>query len=304
MPELPEVETLRKSILADLIGLEVLKIKSTLPRITNFYRQNKQGKIQAVKSIARNKFSNLKIIDVIRRGKYLIIELESNYSIIIHLGMSGQIFIKKNQSSYPAKPTLLPSGYQLIPKGHFLEDRHVHFEISFKNKKKLLFRDPRTFGRIILVSGDWSLVERISKLGVEPLTMNIKQIVKKFPSSRRNVKSLLLDQGFICGIGNIYADESLFDSGIHPTRLVYQLSLKEKNDLLLSIKKILKKGLKNFGTTFSDFRDGHGVKGQNQESLLVYSRAGKPCFKCKKILKSTTLSGRTTVWCDICQRQF
>ena len=301
MPELPEVETLRRSILSDLIGLEVLKIKFTLLRIIDFYRQNSQGKIQAVKSFSRNKFSNLKVTEILRRGKYLIIELESNYSVIIHLGMSGQIFIKKNQVPYLSKSTRLPGGYQLIPKGQFLEDRHVHFEIIFKDKKKLLFRDPRTFGKIILVSGDWSLVKRISKLGVEPLTMNIRQIIKKFPSSRRNIKSLLLNQGFICGIGNIYADESLFDSGIQPTKTVSQLSLKEKNALLLSIKKILKKGLRNFGTTFNDFRDGHGVKGKNQESLLVYSRAGKPCLKCKKILKSTTLSGRTTVWCDVCQ---
>ncbi len=166
------------------------------------------------------------------------------------------------------------------------------------------FRDPRTFGKIIFIPGhEWKNHARIRKLGDEPLDLKIEPFLKKnFPAeSRRSIKALLLDQSFLAGVGNIYADEALFASSIHPKKIVAHVNPAERTRLLEEVKNVLRKGIKYQGTTFSDYRQPDGSNGSNFERLMVYGRGGKPCRTCGTTLIKTLVAQRGTVFCPKCQ---
>src|SRR5690606_35120474 len=169
---------------------------------------------------------------------------------------------------------------------------------------RLLFRDPRTFGKLVLVPGaTWAEHPRLRKLGPEPLEMKPAAVAASFPKdSIRPVKALLLDQEFLAGVGNIYADEALFLAGIHPRRKVKALEPAEKLALLKAVKTVLRKGIKYQGTTFSDYRKPDGGKGDNYERLLAYGRGGFPCRTCGTTLRKTVVAQRGTVFCPECQK--
>jgi formamidopyrimidine-DNA glycosylase len=166
-----------------------------------------------------------------------------------------------------------------------------------------MFRDPRTFGKLVLVPGmSWPDHARLRKLGLEPLLMKPAVVAKTFPTaSIRSVKALLLDQEFLAGVGNIYADEALFLAGINPRRKVKSLKPAERLKLLEAVKNVLRKGIKYQGTTFSDYRKPDGGKGDNYERLMVYGRGGFPCRVCREPLRKTVVAQRGTVFCPRCQ---
>jgi formamidopyrimidine-DNA glycosylase len=193
---------------------------------------------------------------------------------------------------------------RLLYRDNVLKSRHTHLVIQFNKTGCLVFHDIRTFGRVIyLPDGDWRQHPRILRLGPEPLEIRRADFLKSVLPirSQRAVKVLLMEQSFLCGLGNIYCDESLFAAGIHPKRPASGLSHREWETLLTSIKRVLRKGIRNCGTTFSDYRQPDGAPGTNQDRLWVYGRGGENCLKCGSALEKMRLGQRTTVYCPACQ---
>ena len=247
------------------------------------------------------KLKGQKIRAVIRRGKYLVLELDK-YALIVHLGMTGQLTAASRDATENPNFHKTVTGLQK-PVGVHPVDKHTHLILHLDQGGRLLFRDPRTFGKLVLVPGHkWREHPRLSKLGPEPLEMKIAEVVPTFPKdSIRPVKALLLDQEFLAGVGNIYADEALFLAGIHPRRKVKTLKPAEKTVLLKAVQSVLRKGIKYQGTTFSDYRKPDGGKGGNYERLMVYGRGGMPCRICGTTLHKTVVAQRGTVFCPLCQ---
>jgi formamidopyrimidine-DNA glycosylase len=294
MPELPEVETIVRMLAPNVVEKRVQTAELRLGRMligsdpTNFAaRLNGQS-----------------IIQVLRRGKYIVFELE-RISLVIHLGMTGQLTFSPLEPREDDTFIRTVTGLQKA-RGVHPVDKHTHLILHLKGGERVLFRDPRTFGKIFLVEGHaWAKHSRFLILGEEPLTLKIKPFLKNhFPNtSTRSIKALLLDQSFLAGIGNIYADEALFLSGIHPARPVKAVKEVQMVALLNAVKEVLRKGIQNSGTTFSDYRKPDGTQGANFERLKVYGRGGEPCRKCRTTLVKTVVAQRGTVYCPQCQNR-
>ncbi len=291
MPELPEVETIRRALEKPLQGGRITLAELKLPRLLLGFPAGDLPQ----------KLKGQRITAVVRRGKYLILELTKD-SLVIHLGMTGQLTFAAPDAPEDPRFRRTVTGMQK-PYGAHPVDKHTHLILHLEGGGKLLFRDPRTFGKLLLLPGKtWTDHARLRKLGPEPLTMKPEVHAQKIPTtSTRSVKALLLDQEFIAGVGNIYADEALFLSGIHPKRTVKSLKEPEKILMLEAVKTVLRKGIKYQGTTFSDYRQPDGSSGKNFERLMVYGRGGKPCRICAIILHKTVIAQRGTVFCEICQ---
>lgn len=292
MPELPEVETIVRLLKPNVQGRLIKSVELKLPRML----------LGADAKSLNKKLTGQTIQQILRRGKYIVFET-THASLIIHLGMTGQLTFSPSEYEENTTFTRTVTGLQKA-KGVHPVDKHTHLILHLENNERILFRDPRTFGKIILIDNhDWKTHSRIQILGAEPLDLDAKVFLKKhFPlKSIRPIKALLLDQSFICGVGNIYADEALFKSGIHPSESVKNLKVTDMLRLIKAIQSVLKTGIENSGTTFSDYRKPDGTAGSNQERLQVYGRGGKPCRKCKSILNKTTLAQRGTVYCSQCQ---
>jgi formamidopyrimidine-DNA glycosylase len=231
-----------------------------------------------------------------------VLELDKD-SLIVHLGMTGQLTAARADAEENPHFLKTVTGLQK-PLGVHPVDKHTHLILNLDDKGRLLFRDPRTFGKLVLVPGrTWVEHPRLLKLGPEPLEMKVAAVAKAFPSvSIRPVKALLLDQEFLAGVGNIYADEALFLARIHPKRKVKALKPAEKTALLKAVQSVLRKGIRYQGTTFSDYRKPDGERGDNYERLMVYGRGGFPCRVCGTTLHKTVVAQRGTVVCLRCQK--
>ena len=282
MPELPEVETVRK-------GLEKL--------LKNFYIQKIEVlKERSIASIggSRTFIDNIKnsyLGNWERRGKYLIGSLLSQNKIskgflVVHLRMTGQFKLLKKQTQPCA---------------------HTRVRFFENGVKELRFIDIRNFGQMWYVSSNKTLEEAVSgikRLGPEPFSSEfnscyLKQYLK---NKKRSIKSALLDQETVAGVGNIYADETLFDAGINPKTESKSLTKNQLNRLCNSLIKILKISIGEGGTTFSDFRDLEGLSGNYGGQAWVYRRGGKSCKKCGEIILREKICGRGTHWCPQCQK--
>jgi len=272
MPELPEVETIKRD-------LEKLIIDQTIIKV-DIYRSNvvKQPEINKFKSGLKN----TKIKEVFRRGKLLIIKIqtkeEKTLYLTVHLRMTGQLVY-----------------------GSLDKKARVSFKLS--NNDYLCYNDQRILGELRLVK-DWKQLSVVSKMGPEPLTGDFKiNLFAKFLAKRSSkIKPLLLDQHFIAGIGNIYAAEVLFLSKIMPDRLACSLKLTEVKLLFKNIRQVLNKAIKFRGSSFSDYRDGHGQLGTFSQHFYVYGRKSQPCLVCKNKIQKITLGGRGTFFCSKCQK--
>ena len=242
------------------------------------------------------------IVRILRRGKYIVLELE-DCTLVIHLGMTGQLTFSPAGFTENAAFVRTITGLER-PKGVHPVDKHTHLILHLGGGERVLFRDPRTFGKIFVMPGrDWPEHPRLSILGEEPLDLRVQAFLKQnFPAaSARPIKALLLDQSFLAGVGNIYADEALFRSGIHPKTMVRDLGGEDRARLLEAVKAVLRKGIRNSGTSFSDYRKPDGSEGSNYERLKVYGRGGEPCRACGTILDKSLVAQRGTVHCPACQ---
>ncbi len=275
MPELPEVETLKRGLskaLKDdaIVGVEVLREQSiAFPGVEKF-----------VSSLPGHKFKT-----VVRRGKYLLIELDGGVGLACHLRMSGRLLVREAKSK--AEPKFLRVRFLLA------SGRELHFE------------DMRVFGRLWFKPKGKSfedIIPTLLKLGAEPLDeLNSKHLLVAFKGKKQAVKTALLDQHILAGVGNIYADESLFLTGIHPTVVASKLTADKLSALVENIRLVLNQAIISGGSTLRDYTDSSGVNGRYQNQSWVYGREGKPCRKCKAAIERIKLNGRSSHFCPLCQ---
>ncbi|MDQ9091867.1 bifunctional DNA-formamidopyrimidine glycosylase/DNA-(apurinic or apyrimidinic site) lyase [Pseudoalteromonas haloplanktis] len=269
MPELPEVEVSRMGITPHILQQRVTKV--------NIHNPNMRWPVpDEVYQI-----TNLAVLDVQRRAKYLLLKCELG-SVILHLGMSGNL--------------------RVVDKDEPLK-KHDHIEFIFANNKALRLNDPRRFGCCL-----WQQLDQchslLSKLGPEPLTdeFTAKRVYEQSRNKKVPVKQFIMDNVVVVGVGNIYANESLFKAGIHPKREAGKVSLARYQQLVPIIKDTLAAAITQGGTTLKDFAQSDGKPGYFAQQLLVYGRKGEPCMVCKQILTEIRLGQRSTVFCSQCQR--
>ena len=287
MPELPEVEIVRQSLLKNIKGKKINKV---LVR-----NRNLRFKLEtSFEKKLKNKFiSNIK-----RFSKYLIIELENKSFCIVHLGMSGTIHILKNRrDNLPTNTSFYNSPN--LPKNH------NHVELFFKNMK-LIYNDPRRFGYFQFLNNFKSLKKKFKNFGPEPFDkkFNSKYLINYFKKKDKNIKNFLLDQNFVSGIGNIYASEILYSSKINPSLSAKYLKKNQCINIVINSRKILKNAIKKGGSTIRDFKNIKGDQGNFQKEFKVYGRDKQNCkrFSCSGTINKITQSNRSTFWCEICQK--
>ncbi len=274
MPELPEVQTVVND-LQKLAG----------DTITGFWTDWKRAIDSISPALLEKNIKGKKIVAVRRLSKFIVLDLSSKESLLLHLRMTGKILIVKGEKRK-------------------VKSKHLHHVFFLKKNGALEFHDIRKFGTIKLMPTSEVVLENFN-LGVEPLDKNFtKSVLSSLLGQHKNkpLKNLLLDQTLIAGIGNIYASEILFDCKIRPDRKAGDLSEKEIMHLHKSIVKILKKAIQMRGTSVSDYRDGFGQKGSFQKVLMVYKRSGQKCKKCDTIVEKLVMSGRSTFYCPTCQK--
>lgn len=284
MPELPEVETIVRDLAKKLKNKKILDIESLDKKVW---------------PVAAGELKNIlgkKIKTVKRRAKMIAISLGEHY-LIMHLKMTGQLVYKN-------KVSLIAGGHPIAGEGKESPNRFTRVIFKFNDKSALYFNDVRRFGWIKLMAGD-KFVELDERLGLEPLSSGFT--LKNFSEFLRRklkspIKPALLDQKYLAGIGNIYADEALFAARIKPSRRVKSLKQAEIKKLWQAIPKILRYAIKYRGTSFNDYVDAQGETGNFIKYLKVYGRAGKKCKNCGQPIKKIKLGGRGTHWCDNCQK--
>ncbi len=303
MPELPEVETVKRQLEKPLINK---KIKAVFVYLDKMIKVG-PGKISSLKTGSKklssdfaNLLRNKTVISLDRRAKYLIIKLSNGFNLLIHLRMSGQlIFIPKKDLGNPLTLSLAKTALRQT-----LPTKHTHVEFTFSNGDKLFYNDTRQFGHIRLATDNE--VEQVfdrHNLGPEPLALKLKEFQNiVLAHKNKRAKDFLLNQEVIAGIGNIYADESLFMSGIDPLRKVGTLKPVQQKLLLESIQRVLKKAIASGGSSIEYFLMIDGGSGKFADQHLVYAKEGKPCPNCGRPLKSQKIGSRTTTYCSNCQK--
>ena len=287
MPELPEVEIVKQS-LAKKIRLK--KIKKVIIK-----NRNLRFKIPPkFESLLQNKI----VKKVTRFSKYLILNFSDSSFCLIHLGMSGTIhLIKKNGLNKFTNTSFYNSSS--------LPEKHNHVEIQFK-ELKLIYNDPRRFGFFKFLSNKQELVNRFNHLGPEPFfkNFNLKYVLNFFLDKKKDIKSFLLDQNFVSGIGNIYASEILFLSKINPTTHAMKLSKGDCKKIITYSKNTLNKAIKKGGSSIRNFKNTSGQTGNFQKEFKVYQRENLNCLrsKCDGKIKKIFISNRSTFFCNTCQK--
>ena len=281
MPELPEVETVRRGLQQNVVGRKIVRVEVGRERTVR--RTSREALIDGL--------TGVRITSAMRRGKYLICDLDSGQKLMMHLRMSGRLIIAKPNAGRPAHTHVVM---------HLAKDKDIDSE--------LWFVDPRTFGEVVVFDPDLmkSQMPDLANLGVDPLvdefTPGILQ--ELFKNRRGNLKALLLNQHFVAGIGNIYADEILHLAKLRPDRLPGRLTPVVLSRLCEAIIEVLNKAVNAGGSTLKDtqYVDLDGESGSYQEQHRVYGRAGLPCLTCRKgRILMTTVAGRTTCYCSACQ---
>jgi formamidopyrimidine-DNA glycosylase len=274
MPELPEVQTVVDDLIAaGLTGKRILSAavywkKTIATSVPGKFCQSIHGR---------------KILRIYRRAKYIVMDLDRGLFLAIHLRMSGRLKLRS---------------------GPIAADKHIHVVLNLGDGRSLQFHDTRKFGRFYLVG---SLDRLFASLGPEPLAkaFDVCAFAKRMAGKRRQIKPLLLDQSFLAGLGNIYVDESLWTAGIHPLRRADTLQQQEIKDLHRAIRKVLKKGLRNAGTTLgwglNNFSSIGETRGRNASELHVFRRTGSPCARCRGPIERIMVGQRATHYCPKCQ---
>lgn len=273
MPELPEVETIRRGLQQYLPGRRVEAVRVREPRL----RWPVDEDALHTWALGRH------VREVDRRAKYLLIHLQGGGSLVLHLGMSGRLL--------------------MVPRATELE-KHDHVIFGFDDGRELRFRDPRRFGMVDAVPTETlATYVRFRDLGVEPLTglPGAEALHERMRRSHKPIKNVLMDAQVLVGVGNIYANEALFYAGLHPTTPARDLSAADWRGLLEALRRVLEDAIEAGGTTVNDFMDSNGEIGYFQLSLAVYGRAGEPCPRCGTAIERLVLAGRSSFFCPQCQ---
>jgi len=271
MPELPEVETVRRGIEDTLINQKIDSFKVSVNKLRYPISQEILAPIK-----------NAEIKRVARRGKHLLFILNNDYSIIIHLGMSGTL--------------------QLFEKCKYEFKKHDHIVFDI-NKHKLVYNDPRKFGYCLVTKGNPLKHKVLASHGPEPFSneFNVEYLEKKLKKLTKPIKQSIMDNKIVVGVGNIYASEALFLSKIHPLRATNSINKFELKVLIKSIQDILNKSIQAGGTTLKDYKNADGKPGYFTQELSVYGKRGEECHLCGHTISSKVIGQRNTYFCDKCQ---
>ena len=273
LPELPEVEIIRRQLYKELVGACISRCEVFLPRLVTYptplgYRRGLKGRC---------------IRGVRRRGKYLLLELDDGRELVVHLGMTGSLVLSSPREERP---------------------RHTHLVFHLTDGRDLLYVDPRTFGETALLrSGDRSPLRGLHAMGPEPLTEDFScECLAGALQGKCRVKSALMDQARIAGIGNIYADESLHRAGVNPLRRLDELTPSEIARIHAAVREVLSEAISRGGSSVSDYVDLRGERGSFQDSHRVYRREGECCPACGTTILRETIAGRSSYFCPRCQK--
>ena len=277
MPELPEVETVARGLQRQIAGRRILSV--TLGK-TDFI--DNPGEIE-------KELPGRTIGSVVRYGKFLLLRLTQKEdegktgresALLVHLGMTGML-----------RPQ--PAGEP--------HAKHTHVVALLDDGRELRYTDPRRFGRIAYLEGE-SLQEELRRFGADPLEAGLEEFTARIRGKRSRIKALLLDQRVLRGVGNIYADESLWKARIHPKRLGARLRREQVKKLYRALQGILERAIVMRGSSIADFLDAEGQPGEYQRHHRAYGREGKPCFRCKTRIKRVIVAGRSSYFCPQCQK--
>jgi formamidopyrimidine-DNA glycosylase len=292
VPELPEVEVTRKQLEPLITGRSLSGVDTSIA--SHFFITDP--------TVLRTALIGRKILALERRGKYLVLHFENSSKLLLHLGMTGQLFcagtanprlfLRKRLNAYRDKASILD----------FEPDSHTHLVLHFLDRgPSLYFRDVRRFGKVELIKPRQKCA-RLEKLGVDALRVTAEQLYQITRQRKRAIKSLLLEQSLIAGIGNIYADEALFVAGIRPTKRANALSKKQSQSIVDAIRGVMQRSIDKGGSSISTFLQPNGRDGEYQRESLVYARANEPCRRCATPIKRIVLGQRSTHYCPRCQR--
>jgi formamidopyrimidine-DNA glycosylase len=280
MPELPEVETVARGLQKTILGRKILSVAL--------------GKTDFIDDpvALEQQLPGRRIESVERYGKFMMLRLslpepsgnhsgakEDSASLLVHLGMTGNLASKAASEPH---------------------EKHTHVWMMLDDGRELRYTDPRRFGRMAYLAGD-AIPEELRRFGADPLLVSAADFVKAFTSRRSRIKSLLLDQSVLRGVGNIYADESLWRAKIHPAKVAASVSADKLKTLRRVLLEILRKAIVLGGSTIADFQDGDGEPGEYQKHHRAYGREGHPCYRCGAIIRRTIVAGRSSYYCPKCQ---
>jgi formamidopyrimidine-DNA glycosylase len=275
MPELPEVETTARGLRARIVGRRVSRVGGVdWPRMLP---NSSEAELQA-------ELIGLSVVGIDRRGKYVLIQFERDRWLGIHRKMSGNVLLRTADTPPEA---------------------HTHLEVAFDDGTLLRFVDPRKFGRVYLFNSTVELDEFLGeRLGPDSLVdLDRTVLTDKLRGRTARIKTLLLDQAFMAGVGNLYADEALWEARLHPLRSADSLTPAEVSGLADAIKNVLEHAIERRGTSFSDYRDADGSPGENQDFLNVYGRASEPCPRCGTPISRILVAQRSSHFCGACQKR-
>lgn len=285
MPELPEVETVRIQLWQGVRGKPIVAVKVLHPK-----------SVREDKNFVK-KLKGRTISDIERVGKLLMFSFKENsdMTLLVHLKMTGQLFFVDKKGNRKAE------GGHETNSDNILPNRHTRVIINFGDGSTLYFNDQRIFGYLTLTNTEGKKAAE-ERFGPEPHgKVDFNYFYDRLQRSGRSIKALLLDQGFIAGLGNIYVDEALFRAKINPARLGRDVTKAESKKLLSEAGRVLEEAIKHGGTTFQSFKDSTGQKGNYTSKLKVFARHGKPCPRCESIIVKTRVAGRGTHFCPQCQ---
>jgi len=272
MPELPEVETVRRTLAPAIGG----RISSVWTSGMGLHMARKPPRAKLAKLVGA------RITAVRRHGKYLLLDTDHGTSIVVHLGMTGRLRIHRTADSRAS---------------------HTHVVLGLEDRE-LRFSDARRFGQFDVIASDNQRAHPgLALLGPDALDagIDVVALLARAKDKRTTLKAFVLDQRVIAGVGNIYASEALWRAKLRPTLRTHKLTAGAAVRLANAIREVIERALDNGGTTLSDFVDADGTAGENADYLWVYDRAGQPCPRCKAAIKRSVLQGRATYYCPTCQ---
>jgi formamidopyrimidine-DNA glycosylase len=292
MPELPEVEVTRRQIEPLLLGRRIVRIRTTEP---SYFFVTSPAEL-------RRRLVGRQVEHLERLGKYLIARLDSGERLLLHLGMTGQLFASGVSSVRLRSATRGASLRQNAQHGVFAPDVHTHLCLRFDDAgPDVIFRDVRKFGKVQLLRPEQPS-PRLERLGVDALAVRSEHLHTASRGRKVAIKSLLLDQSVLAGVGNIYADEALFLAGVAPTRRAGRLSRDECARLARSVKGVLGRAIRAGGSSISDYVRPDGADGLYQLESRVYGRQGEPCQRCATPIRRVVIGQRSSHYCPRCQR--
>ena len=272
MPEIAEVETVRKVLKKQILNKKIIDVNIIYPIMIE----------SNINDFKKNLINN-SFIDILRKGKWLILKLK-DYYLLSHLRMEGKYFIKNSNDKI---------------------EKHEHVIITFDDNSQLRYHDTRKFGRMKLIKdSELDNCIELNKQGYEPGDKNLtaSYLIDKFKNKRLPIKTTLLDQSIISGLGNIYVDEVLFASKINPLKPTNEITLEEADKIVKSSDIIIKKAIEYGGTTIRSYTSSLGVKGSYQNYLKVHHRLNEKCYDCGSIINKIKVNGRGTYFCPKCQK--